>query len=218
MSKVLIVGGNKGIGLALVEKFLKEGNDVIATCRKTNRELDSSGAIIIENVDVCDEKTLTAVKSKVGNVDTVICNAGIMIGDNLESLEYKDLLDQFNINSLGPLRVAKEFGPLINNGGKFGIMTSRMGSIADNTSGGQYGYRASKSAANAIGKSLSEDFRSKEITVLLLHPGYVKTDMTNGKGLIDKYESADGLFKIMNEKNLDETGTFWHTSGEKLTW
>jgi NAD(P)-dependent dehydrogenase (short-subunit alcohol dehydrogenase family) len=119
---------------------------------------------------------------------------------------------------LGPLKLAKACASKLKKGAKYGIITSRMGSITDNTSGGQYGYRLSKAAANAVGKSLSEDFRSQGVTVLMLHPGYVKTDMTGGSGLIDTTESADGLFKILNEKGFENTGTFWHMNGEMLPW
>ena len=93
-----------------------------------------------------------------------------------------------------------------------------MGSMADNTSGGQYGYRVSKAGLNAIGKSLAEDLKGEEKTVLILHPGYVRTEMTNGNGLIEADESAEGLYKIMTTKTHDQTGTFWHTNGEELAW
>jgi NAD(P)-dependent dehydrogenase (short-subunit alcohol dehydrogenase family) len=114
--------------------------------------------------------------------------------------------------------VAKAFASKIKAGGTYGILTSRMGSIGDNTSGGQYGYRISKTAANAVGKSLAHDLKGENITVLLLHPGYVRTEMTAGNGLIDTSESAEGLYKILMEKGIEKTGTFWHTNGEELPW
>jgi NAD(P)-dependent dehydrogenase (short-subunit alcohol dehydrogenase family) len=93
-----------------------------------------------------------------------------------------------------------------------------MGSIADNDSGGSYGYRMSKAALNAAGKSLSVDLKEEGHPVFLLHPGYVKTDMTNHTGYIDTNESAEGLYQVMKNKTLADTGTFWHTNGEPLPW
>ena len=103
-------------------------------------------------------------------------------------------------------------------GSKVGIITSRMGSIADNDSGGSYAYRMSKAAVNAAGKSLSIDLKPKGIAVAILHPGWVRTDMTGHGGLIDADESAKGLLDRMAELNLDNSGTFWHMNGEVLPW
>ena len=93
-----------------------------------------------------------------------------------------------------------------------------MGSVADNGSGGMYGYRMSKAAINMAAVSLANDLKEQGIAVIILHPGYVRTDMTGGNGLIDTNESVTGLIKILAEKNMDHTGTFWHTNGEQLPW
>jgi NAD(P)-dependent dehydrogenase (short-subunit alcohol dehydrogenase family) len=106
----------------------------------------------------------------------------------------------------------------LDEGSKVGIITSRMGSIADNDSGGSYGYRMSKAAVNAAGKSLAIDLKPRGIAVGILHPGWVRTDMTGRNGLIDANESAKGLLARMDELNLDNTGTFWHANGELLPW
>lgn len=216
---VVITGGNRGIGLALTKKFLGEGHNVTVLCRTSSSELDETEAKVVTNIDVTDEKSLEGAVSKIeGNVDILISNAGVLIGDSFESFDFGDLQKQVEVNTFGPLKLARAFSSKLTLGSKYGIITSRMGSISDNTSGGQYGYRLSKAAANAVGKSLAEDFRSQEVTVLLLHPGYVKTDMTGGRGLIETTESADGLFRLLIEKSLSQTGTFWHTSGEELPW
>jgi NAD(P)-dependent dehydrogenase (short-subunit alcohol dehydrogenase family) len=116
------------------------------------------------------------------------------------------------------LLVTQALLPNLHEGSKVGIITSRMGSIDDNDSGGSYAYRMSKSAVNAAGKSLSIDLKPRGIAVAILHPGWVRTDMTGHGGLIDADESASGLIKRMEELTLDTSGGFWHTNGERLPW
>lgn len=101
---------------------------------------------------------------------------------------------------------------------KVALISSRMGSIADNTSGGSYGYRMSKAALNAAGKSLALDLAGRGISVAVLHPGYVRTDMTGQQGLIEVAESAAGLIQRINELTPATSGTFWHSNGEILPW
>lgn len=215
---VVITGANRGIGLAMTEKFLKEGHDVTGLCRKASPELSKTSARVMEGVDVTDLESLQKAAGELDHIDLLINNAGVLLGDSYDTVDFEDLQKQIEVNTFGPLKVALTIGKKVKEGGKIGIVTSRMGSIADNTSGGQYGYRLSKAAANAVGKSLAEDLRTQNVTVLLLHPGYVKTEMTKGNGLIDTTESAEGLYSIMMEKGLDKTGTFWHTNGEQLPW
>jgi NAD(P)-dependent dehydrogenase (short-subunit alcohol dehydrogenase family) len=216
---VVLTGGNRGIGLALTKKFLEEGHDVTVLCRQSSPELDELSAKVIAGIDVTNKESLEKAANEVsGNIDILISNAGLLIGDSFETVDFEAIQKQVEVNTYGPLKLAQAFSKKLKSGSKYGILTSRMGSIADNTSGGQYGYRLSKAAANAVGKSLAEDFKSQEVAVLILHPGYVKTDMTGGRGLIDTTESAGGLFKIMMEKTLSQTGTFWHTNGEQLPW
>ncbi len=215
---VVITGGNRGIGLSLIKKYLTNGHKVTSFCRQSSPELDSTDVSVISGVDVTSSESLEKAVATIEPIDILISNAGLLIGDSFDKLNFDNINQQFQVNTLGPLKLAKACASKLNVGAKYGIITSRMGSITDNTSGGQYGYRLSKAAANAVGKSLSEDFRSQGVTVLMLHPGYVKTDMTGGSGLIDTTESADGLFKILNEKGFESTGTFWHMNGEMLPW
>lgn len=215
---IVITGGNRGIGLALTQKFLGEGHSVTVLCRKTSKELSETEATVIEGIDVTNEECLKDAADKVGKVDCLISNSGVLISDSFETFKFEDIQKQIEVNTYGPLKLARAFSKKLEEGSKYGIVTSRMGSIGDNTSGGQYGYRLSKTAANAVGKSLAEDFRSQGATVLILHPGYVRTEMTKGNGLIDTVESAEGLYKILTTKGIEETGTFWHTNGEELPW
>ena len=119
---------------------------------------------------------------------------------------------------LGPLRVTHSLLPALKDGAKVALITSRMGSIADNDSGGSYGYRMSKAALNAAGVSLAQDLAARGIAIAILHPGYVRTDMTGQSGLIDTDESVAGLLQRINELNAQNSGTFWHTNGEVLPW
>src|SRR5690606_32546195 len=136
----------------------------------------------------------------------------------LEPLELEKIRRQVEVNALGPLKVSAALLGNLRDGGKLAIITSRMGSMADNTSGGHYGYRMSKAAVNAAGVSLAQDLRDRRITVLLIHPGYVKTELTGGKGLLEPPESAAGILRIIEKSDLEDTGSFIHVDGSRLPW
>ena len=217
---IAVIGSNRGIGLEFVKQLSKD-NKVHAFCRKSSKELDQlKGVKVFENIDTTDTKGMADQVNKLesSTYDQVIVVSGILSSESLDDWSDDKILDQFKVNSLGALNCARIFSQNLNKAGKIGVLSSRMGSISDNDSGGMYGYRMSKAAINAGCKSLAQDLKSQEKTVLILHPGYVKTDMTNHNGNIDTSESVKGLIKIMNEKNLDDTGTFWHTNGEPLPW
>ena len=219
MAKVVITGANRGIGLALTKKYLSNGHDVVALCRHTSTELSETSAQIIENVDVTNLSILEKVASEVGEMDILINNAGVLYNESLDSLDFDHIQQQIEVNTYAPLKVAMTLGKGLKKGSVFGILTSRMGSIADNDSGSYYGYRLSKAAANAVGKSLAMDLKEQGITVLLLHPGFVKTEMTGNQGHIDTLESASGLYDVVQEHGkIAQTGTFWHSNGESLPW
>jgi NAD(P)-dependent dehydrogenase (short-subunit alcohol dehydrogenase family) len=151
-------------------------------------------------------------------IDVLVNNAGILTSESLDNLDFDRIRRQLEINSLGPLRVTAALLPRLGRGSKVAIVTSRMGSIGDNTSGGRYGYRMSKAAVNAAGKSLAMDLKPRGIAVALLHPGFVRTDMTGHNGMVDPEESARGLIARIDELSLQSTGRFWHMNGEELPW
>ncbi len=222
---VAVVGSNRGIGLELTKQLSQYGNTVYAFCRKSSSELNDLKNIkinvkIIDQFEVTDLRAMSLAIQTAGlkNIDILIHVSGILREDDLNDINEDGILEQFKVNALAPILSVKAFLPLMSEGSKVGLITSRMGSVADNTSGGMYGYRMSKSALNMAGKSLSEDLKDQDITVLLLHPGYVKTDMTGHQGHITPKESAAGLIKILDEKTIDQTGTFWHVNGEALPW
>ena len=221
--KVLVTGTNRGIGLELCRQLKQRGDEVIAACRKASKELKDLDVEIIEGVEVSDPRSLSGLAEKLDGrkIDWLINNAGIAGGLGLSDIDV-DAIESFKrmyeVNSLGPLLTTQTLLNNLNEGSKVGIITSRMGSVADNDSGGSYAYRMSKAAVNAAGKSLSIDLKSKGISVGILHPGYVRTDMTNHNGLMDTDESASGLLARMDELNLNNTGSFWHSNGDLLPW
>ena len=151
----------------------------------------------------------------------MINNAGVLRRDKLGEIDaagIEDLLVQFRINSIGPLLVTQALLPCLAPDAKVGIVSSRMGSIADNTSGGYYGYRMSKAAANMVGASLARDLADRGVAVAVLHPGYVRTEMTGGGGDVDPDQAAAGLLARLDELNLSNSGGFWHANGEALSW
>lgn len=219
MKTALITGANRGIGLELAKQLQEKGYHVIATCRHSSPELDLLNCQVETNVDVADSDSIRDLVKTLGaqKLDLLINNAGIMRSTNLDNLNFDAMRLQFEINTLGPLRVTTNLLPHLSKGSKVVIITSRMGSIEDG-SGGQYGYRMSKTAVNMVGSSLAKDLKSQEIAVALLHPGYVRTGMTGKQGLIDTDESAKGLIQRIEELNLDNTGGFWHADGTELPW
>ena len=219
----LVTGSNRGIGLELCTQLKQRGFDVIATCRHSSSALDALGVEVIDNVEVSDPKSLATLVDKLSGrrIDWLINNAGIADGIAMDDIDDRAIASckrLFEVNSLGPLLTTNALLGNLAEGSKVGIITSRMGSIADNDSGGSYGYRMSKAAVNAAGKSLSIDLKPQGIAVAILHPGWVRTDMTGHNGLIETEESASGLLARMDELNLDNTGSFWHTNGELLPW
>lgn len=219
MKTVLITGANRGIGLDLATQLQQKGCQVIVACRNSSSELEAIGCQVETGFDVGNEKSVKQLADKLANtkLDLLINNAGILASMGLDSLDYDAMRQQFEINTLGPLRVTENFLPNLSKGSKVAIITSRMGSIADG-SGGQYGYRVSKTAVNMVGSCLAYDLKDQGIAVALLHPGYVRTGMTDNQGLINTDESASGLIQRIDELNMENTGGFWHTDGTELLW
>lgn len=220
MAHVLITGSNRGIGLELARQYQARGDHVIAVCRSSSPELQELDVHIIEGVDVTDDDSVEALNASLGDVqlDLLINNAGLLQRVTLDSLDFDSIRKQFEVNSLGPLRVTAALLPHLGSGAKVAIITSRMGSITDNTSGSHYGYRMSKAAVNMAAKSLSVDLEPRGIPVCVLHPGWVQTDMGGPNALITVETSASGLIERIDALSLETTGGFWHTSGERLSW
>lgn len=220
MSTVLVTGANRGIGLALCRRFARRGDTVIGVCRQSSSELDAIAGRVEANVDVTSDEAVTALARRLQgtSLDIVVLNAGILRGDDLDSVKWDDVRAQIEVNAVAPLRVAQALHSLIPNGGKLVSVTSRMGSMGDNGSGGYYGYRMSKAALNAATVSLARDLRVAGVAVAALHPGYVRTELTGQQGNISADESARLLADRIDQLTLETSGSFWHASGEELPW
>lgn len=223
MATYLITGANRGIGLSLAQQLAARGDTVIGVCRTSSPALAATGAQVIEGVDVADAGAVASLPQRVGDrrIDGLLLNAGIFTNETLDALDaeaFARMQRQFEVNTLGPLRVAAALQGHLADGAKVGIITSRMGSVADNGSGAYYGYRASKAAVNAIGKSLAVDLAPRGVAVALLHPGRVATDMLGGHGDIGPDEAAANLIARMDALTLADTGSFWHANGTPLPW
>lgn len=219
MAVVLITGANRGIGLEMTRQYSARGDEVIAVCRLSNPALDELGVRVIDGIDVTsDESVARLVKELDGvHIDRLVNNAGILERNALDDFDAASVERQFRVNAVAPLRVTTVVLPLLRDGSGVFIITSRMGSVDDNTSGGAYGYRMSKAAVNMAGKSLSVDLKESGIGVFLLHPGWVSTDMTGNTG-IGVEQSAAGLIDRMDNLDISQTGTFWHQEGYPLPW
>jgi NAD(P)-dependent dehydrogenase (short-subunit alcohol dehydrogenase family) len=216
----LVTGANRGIGLELCRLLRARGERVIAVCRSASPELEALGVQIEAGVDVSDNASLIALGQRLQGVrlDTLIANAGILRSEDLGKLDYDSIEAQWQTNALGPLRTVEALLPALSHGSKIALITSRMGSIGDNASGGYYGYRMSKAALNAAGMSLARDLLSQGIAVITLHPGFVRTQMTGGHGGIEPAESAKMLIARIDALTLQTTGKFLHANGETLPW
>ncbi len=217
---IVITGANRGIGLALARAYKKRGVRVYALCRQASAELEQLSVEPVTGIDVGDPGVVNQLRNVFRGVkiDILINNAGILRSETLGQLDYQTIEEQFAVNALGPLKITEALLDNLNNGAKVALVTSRMGSIADNSSGGAYGYRMSKAALNAAGVSLAHDLEPRGVAVAILHPGYVQTDMVNNKGDISADEAANRLVERIDNLNLKNSGTFWHSNGQVLPW
>ncbi|MBR9727214.1 SDR family oxidoreductase [Shewanella intestini] len=220
MKTVIITGANRGIGLALSEYFVAQGANVIAVCRNRSQALSNLGVEIVSGIDVTNESDLKTLQAYVKDIriDVLICNAGILHDEQFGRLNFDTIRRQFEVNTIAPLQIVELLERQLGQHSKVALITSRMGSITDNTSGGRYGYRMSKAALNAAGMSLSHDLAPRKIAVGIYHPGYVQTDMVGQRGNISARESASCLGELINGLTLAQTGEFRHANGQILPW
>ena len=222
MGTVLVTGADRGIGQALCLQLHRRGQTVIAACLEDSPMLTGLGIRVERQVDVTSDTAVKSLATRLAGtrLDILISNAGVLRDGGLGALDFADLRRQFEINALGPLRVTEALLPCLGPGSKVGIITSRVGSLTDNTSGGLYGYRMSKAAANMAGVSLARDLKGRGIAVILLHPGMVRTELTKGREgtFIEPEEAAQGLLARIEELTLESTGSFRHANGEFLPW
>jgi NAD(P)-dependent dehydrogenase (short-subunit alcohol dehydrogenase family) len=216
----LVTGANRGIGLALCRRLKDGGREVIAACRRSSPELEELNVRVESDVDVTSDRAIEGLARRLEGVtlDELICNAGILRDDDLDTVDVEEVRAQLEVNALGPLRTVTALRGRLRRGAKIALITSRMGSIGDNGSGGYYGYRMSKAALNAAGMSLARDLKAGGIAVAILHPGFVRTEMTGKGGNVEPEEAARQLLERVDALTLETSGTFWHANGQVLPW
>jgi NAD(P)-dependent dehydrogenase (short-subunit alcohol dehydrogenase family) len=192
---------------------------VVGICRHISPELEDSGARVATGVDVTSDEGVAALARTLAGtkIDVLVNNAGLLVPDGLDSFEHDALVRQMEINAFGPLRVTRALLPLLDAHGKIAVITSRMGSMGDNQSGGYYGYRMSKAAVNAAFVSLARDLAPRGVAVGIFHPGMVATEMTGGNGIAPA-EAAAGLIRRIDALDLQSAGKFFHQNGDPLPW
>lgn len=226
MSTILVIGADRGIAHSISCQLHERGDTVIAACLVGNNELAASGVRVEGGVDVTSQAsidglaaTLTAQGVK---LDVLFHVAGVLGLDELGSIDYDDVRRQFEINTIGPLRTVEALRGLLHDGSKVGIVTSRVGSLSDNGSGGMYAYRLSKAAANMAGLNLHFDLSKSGVSVLMLHPGMVATDLTKDfpgdYEYITPEEAAAGLIADLDQLTPENSGRFQHSNGTFLPW
>jgi NAD(P)-dependent dehydrogenase (short-subunit alcohol dehydrogenase family) len=230
-NKVAVVtGASRGIGKEFCKQLKAKNNIVIAGCRQPQNIDESlrSEVDVVLPLDVSNQSSIDefaeAVASQYGHIDLLLNNAGVYgarVG--FGEMDSATMLEVFNTNAVGPLMIVQSLYSKNLLGGSKGTViaqvTSKMGSVDDNGSGGSYAYRASKSALNIINKSLSIDLAQDNITSTLLHPGWVITDMVNNRGLITTAQSVQGMLNVLETKSEGELNGSWHAfDGKVIPW
>jgi len=224
---VLITGTNKGLGLEFVKQFAIEGYQVIACTRKINKKdelhqlQEKFKTISICKLDIANFSSIDQfAKLFKKPIDILINNAGVYPDSSIDHVDYKAWLDAFKINTLAAFKMTKAFLPHLKKGRlkKIASLTSKMGSIDDNSGGGEYIYRSSKTALNMVMKSLSIDLKPFDLSVITIHPGWVRTDMGGPNGLIDVDESVAGMKRQIDKLTIRTTGQFIAYDGKKIPW
>lgn len=224
---MLITGANRGLGLEYTRQYINDGWRVIATCRDPGAATELAaidGDIEIHALDVTDHGQIQALAKTLRKetIDLLLNNAGIYgpRPSKLGGIDYNAWEDVMRINVMSPLKVCESFRSHVADSDlkKIAIMSSKMGSMGDNDSGASYIYRSSKAALNAAMKSLAVDLAPRGISVVILHPGWVRTDMGGPSGLIDAPESVSGLRRVIEGLSLETTGRFYNYDGSEIPW
>jgi NAD(P)-dependent dehydrogenase (short-subunit alcohol dehydrogenase family) len=217
---IVVVGASRGIGLSLCRQLAARGDRVIATARGAAPDLAALPVEVVDDVDITSAASVAGFSQRIGDrpIDVLVVVAGILQRVDLEKLDFDRIRQQFEVNAVGPLRVAAALRDRLHNGSKVLFLTSRMGSIDDNTSGGHYGYRMSKAALNMAARSLARDLDGRGVAVGLLHPGFVRTEMTGGRGDVTADTAASMLIERIDEFSMAKSGSFMHANGQPLPW
>lgn len=226
MRTLVVTGADRGIGEALCIEAAARGDRPIGICLDDSRALRARGIAVEPGVDVTSDAAVGALAARLAGtrVDVLVNVAGIHLPGTFPTIDPESVRRQLDVNALGPLRVTQALRPCLGPGSKVGIVTSRVGSLGDNRSGGHFGYRMSKAAANMLGLCLAIELRPQGIAVVCLHPGTVRTEMTRTitgavvGTFVEPAAAARGLLDRLDELTLETTGAFRHANGETLPW
>ncbi|RCU48849.1 SDR family oxidoreductase [Corallincola luteus] len=230
-STIMITGANRGIGLAFVEKYLQQGDQVIACCRHPGEahQLHSLKRIHKDqlqmhtlDVDAPESIEQLANKLSTARIDILINNAGVYgpKGSVLGEISQNDWQKVFTTNAIAPLLVCQAFQQQVAQSQQkiMVCISSKMGSMADNSSGGSYIYRSSKAALNAVVKSLALDLYNHEIKIVALHPGWVQTEMGGANALISTTKSVDSMVRVIENIDENQIGRMLNYDGTVIPW
>ncbi|HCH56666.1 MAG TPA: short-chain dehydrogenase [Rhodospirillaceae bacterium] len=219
MARVLITGAESGLGLALLRAYTDAGDSVSVLCRRTSSELTPLAPDMHADVDVTNTAAVYRAAAAMGDapIDVLINNAGIMIEDDIDRLDIAAARLQFEVNALGPLNVALAFRRRLHIGSRVINISSRLGSISDNESGDDYGYRMSKAAQNMLTSNLAIELGKEGICVVAMHPGIVATEMTGNQGT-PADEVAGDLKRTIGGLEMARSGSFLDRFGEEIPW
>ncbi len=227
---ILITGTNRGIGLEFVKHYLKNNEKIIATCRNKHSAKDllelenTTSNLSLVELDVSNPNSINEFTSKIAGlpIDTFINNAGVFGPRNIEfgNFNAKEWLDVFKVNTIAPLLITQKILKNLRLGKdkKLAFISSKVGSIEDNTGGGMYIYRTSKTALNQVIKSLSIDLKDENFIAVALHPGWVQTDMGGPNALIDTKTSVKGMIEVIDNLTPKNTGKFYNYDGSSIPW
>jgi NAD(P)-dependent dehydrogenase (short-subunit alcohol dehydrogenase family) len=221
MTTYLITGASRGIGAEMVTQLRHRGDTVIAATRQPTPHLAKLGAKVIDGIEVTSPLAVAHLAGQLSGrkIDVLINNAGISNSDDWEKEPLDIMRRLYEVNALAPVEVTRRLLPHLAPAAKIVMITSRLGSIAGTTADiADVGYRMSKAALNIAGKLMAESLKPKGITVLLIHPGYVRTEMNDGRGDIDARASARGVLALIERTGIEKTGTYWHVEGRELPW
>ena len=226
--RVVVTGANRGIGLEFVKQLAARGDEVVATARRPEAAdalnalaAESGGKVTVTQLDVTDADSLAAFVGGLDAVDLLINNAGIYPrSGGIGELDFDAVAKGFEVNAIAPLRLANAMlGALRQgSGAKIVNVSSQMGSIADNSSGGAYAYRGSKAALNMLTRSLAHDLRPEGISAAVIHPGWVQTDMGGPNAKITTEQSVSGMLEQIDALDTQRSGAFLNWNGNDLPW
>jgi len=219
MPNVLITGANRGLGLEFARQYCRDGWTVFATVREPSEELESICARV-ERVDMIDFAAVAELGSRFDSIDLLVANAGTYgPKDASTSEEAEAWLDTFAVNTVAPYLLAKSVLPLIEKSrGKLIAVSTKMGSIEDNSSGGFLAYRSSKTALNMAWRNLALDVRGRGVTAAVLHPGWVQTRMGGSSAPLEPEESVAGMRRVIEGLQPEDSGGFFAYDGATIPW